>query len=292
MLPEKAQYGITGRRIRKALVSPSLLVRNLKFWWNEDVSEERHLFVMGPPRSGTTLIKNVLQSHSEICGIEGETFFFLRENYSDFRRPSVDDQRMKQIIRRSKSDVDLFDRFAAIVKDKKDGKRFLEKTPEHAIRLEYILDHFPASQAIFVIRDPRDGLSSARKYEAYWNSLPDGDRVGGYIETWRESVKKYLDNRGNTAVSLVCYEDFCREPEQALQRLADDLGIQVEPQQLDPSYYSQTWYSNEQSHSRLKEPITAQTVGRWKQELTGEDFSRVEEELGHEMKSLGYTLES
>jgi hypothetical protein len=72
MLPEKARYGITWRRIRKALASPAVLFQNLKFWWNEDVSEEEHFFVMGPPRSGTTLVKNVLESRGK------RSFFSVR----------------------------------------------------------------------------------------------------------------------------------------------------------------------------------------------------------------------
>jgi len=248
--------------------------------------------VMGPPRSGTTLVKNVLQSHSKICGIEGETFFFLRENYLHFRRPSIEDERMKNIILKSRSDVDLFDRFAEIIKSQEDGEYFLEKTPEHAIRLRYILDHFPESWVIFVVRDPRDGLISAREYEAYWDSLPENDRTGGYLETWRESVRTYLKNEESTRVSLVHYEDFCREPERQLDLLASEIGFQVEPQQLDPSYYSQTWYSDKASHSRLKKPITVQTVGRWRAELIEESLLQVEQSLGNEMKQLGYSLKT
>ena len=88
-LPEKAKSGLTWRRLRNALRAPSLLWRNARFWWNSEVSSSEHIFVVGPPRSGTTLVKNVLRAHTEVCGVDGETWFFLRTNYADVRPPGI-----------------------------------------------------------------------------------------------------------------------------------------------------------------------------------------------------------
>lgn len=98
VLPQKLRRGLTTRRLRKLLRAPSLAVRNFKFWWRDEVSSERHFFVVGPPRSGTTLVKNVLRAHEEICSVDGETYFFFRRNYADFRHPAMPDEQMKRMI--------------------------------------------------------------------------------------------------------------------------------------------------------------------------------------------------
>jgi len=82
VLPEKTRNGLTWRRLRNPLRAPARVVRNVPYWWNDTISEEEHIFVLGPPRSGTTLAKTVLQAHTSICGVDGETWFFLCKDYS------------------------------------------------------------------------------------------------------------------------------------------------------------------------------------------------------------------
>jgi len=206
MLPEKVRDGLTWRRLRNVIQSPFLLVRNARFWWHDEVSSEAHIFVVGPPRSGTMLVKNVLQSHTEVCGVEGETWFFLRKDIAGFRHPSIPDEQMQELIRSSSSVTELFDRFAARIRREQGGGRFLEKTPEHALQLDYLLDHFPAADIVFVVRDPRDGLRSAKNFPGYWATLPDEDRTGGYLETWERSVEAYEAHKDVPSVVLLRYE--------------------------------------------------------------------------------------
>jgi len=289
-LPEKVRKGLTWRRFWNALRSPSLLWRNARFWWHDDVSTSEHIFVLGPPRSGTTLLKNILQSHSEVCGVEGETRFFLRSNYAEFRHSSIPDAEMNTFIRESRSPVDLFDRFAERMKEQSQANRFLEKTPEHALRLSYLLDHFPKSHFVFIARDPRDGVRSARKHPVIWSTFPDEDRLGGYLEVWRQSVEACLVQVGDDAVFQIRYEDLCRDPRTEVQALLESIGIQFEDQQLKPEGYGNTRASTSETHSRLRAPITSKTVGKWKDTLTKTDIRRIERTLADEMKALDYEL--
>lgn len=291
-IPEEIRSGLTWQRLRKVLGKPFLLLRNARFWWNEDVSTERHIFVVGPPRCGTTLIKNVLQSHSDVCGVEYETFFFLRENYVDFRHPGVADEKMKALIRKSRSVVELYDRLAAAVKGEKGGKRFLEKTPGHALRLSYIVNHFPKADIVFVVRDPRDGLYSAKNTPHVWSNYPDEDRHEGYLSVWHRSVQEYYRHQEETSLSLVKYESFCRSPKEALEGLAGRLNLDYQRQQLDPDVYGNTADSDPYSHTLLRKPITTERIGRWRKNLTAEEVSRIETVLEDKMRKLNYSLTS
>jgi len=291
LLPEKAKHGLTWRRLKNALRTPSMLVRNAQFWWSDDVSEAAHVFVMGPPRSGTTLLKTVLCAHSDICGVEGETWFFLRRDYAGFRHPDVPDTEMKRLIGKANSVTGLFDRFAEMIRQEENATHFLEKTPEHALRLSYLVDHFPRSRFVFLVRDPRDGLRSAQNFPGYWATLPDEDRVGGYLETWRRCVAAYQRHADASSVLGLRYEDFCRGPAEELEHVLDHLGLEREPQQLDPSAYGAGHDEKVDAHARLREPITPKSVGAWREELSAKQVRRVERTLSEEMRAFGYPLE-
>jgi hypothetical protein len=71
-----------------------------------------------------------------------------------------------RIVQTSRSVTGLFDRWADAVKKRTDATYFLEKTPESALRLDYITSHFPESHIVFILRDPRDGLRSAKTFRA------------------------------------------------------------------------------------------------------------------------------
>jgi len=288
-IPEKAQTGLTWRRVRNALRDPFRLLHNVKFWCNDRVSEKEHIFIMGPPRSGTTLVKTVLRTHSRICGVDGETWFFLRKDYAGFRHPAVPDSDMQQYVREADSVTGLFDRFAEAVRTDEDAAHFLEKTPEHALRLSYLVNHFPQSTFVFLVRDPRDGLRSAKNFTAYWATLPDQDRTGGYLETWRRSVEAYEEFADDSSIVLLRYEDFCQQPADELRRILDRIGFGIEPQQLDPSAYGESHGEKHEAHARLRQPITPKSVGAWREQLDEANVRRVEQTLAEKMRTFGYS---
>nr|WP_272506449.1 sulfotransferase [Salinibacter ruber] len=256
--------------------------------WNKKKSDREHIFVMGPPRSGTTLVKRVLETHSGICGLEGETWFFLRNNYADFRHQSIPDEVMEKLVEESRSIAGLFDRVAESVREK-GCERVLEKTARHALRMRFIADRFPRSTLIFVVRDPRDCVRSAREHPIIWTNYPDDDRLGGYMEVWRKSVQEYLQCCKRQSVILVQYEDFCRNPGERLRVVMDRIDVKFEKQQLKPARYRDTSSADVRPHKRLREPISPKSVGRWREKLAKDTVARIETTLTKEMERMGYS---
>jgi hypothetical protein len=121
----------------------------------------------------------------------------------------------------------LFDRFAEAVKSEASATYFLEKIPEHALCFSYLVEYFPRSIIVFVVRDSRDGIRSAKRFPSYWASLPAEDPVGGYLETWRESVEAYSIHSDAPSVILVRYEDFGRSPTEELSRIMSRSGCRA-----------------------------------------------------------------
>jgi len=153
--------GLTGQRIRKALTQPLWALRNARYNWIRTTSHASHIFVLGPPRSGTTLMQQILRAHPRLAGLDEETYFFFRRDYIGLRYPGIEPASLRHMVDSARDAIDLFDRIAEFVIKKNCATRFVEKTPHHALRLAFLQKYFPQAQFIFLVRDPRDGYLSA-----------------------------------------------------------------------------------------------------------------------------------
>jgi Sulfotransferase family len=89
-------------RLLRAARRPRFALENLRYHVGLRPSPESHIFVMGPPRSGTTLVRQMLLAHPLLTGPDRETYFFLRWNLYDFpsmRFPLVRWQKSRRILR-------------------------------------------------------------------------------------------------------------------------------------------------------------------------------------------------
>ena len=69
---------------RLPLLSFRGLSTGLQMHFNIKSSQCDHIFVIGAPRSGTTLIRGVIAAHSKVATTDKETFFFCRRRVSRF----------------------------------------------------------------------------------------------------------------------------------------------------------------------------------------------------------------
>lgn len=277
--------GLTGRRIRKALTQPLWAFRNARYHWIRTTSHARHIFVIGPPRSGTTLMQSILRAHPRLAGLDEETYFFFRRDYLSLRYPEIEPAALRRMVTSARDAVDLFDRIAEFVIKKNCATRFVEKTPVHALRLPFLQKYFPQAQFIFLVRDPRDGyLSALRNPRVKVNTIPL------YADSWKKSVAAYQAANLSGRVLLVRYEDLCQDSRSALSHIMAFLGEDVTAEQVDPKFYSQTKYSNQLGHQRLNQPISAETVGTWRLHLSGAQIAAFDRILKSEMEQMGYVL--
>lgn len=272
-----------GARIRKAARRPLFALRNLRYHVGLEPSREAHVFVLGPPRSGTTLVRQMLLAHPLLTGPDRETFFFLRWNLCDFAIDEIPPDQMAKIRARSSTSISLFDGIASWMKDANGARGFVEKSPQHALRLPFLRRYFPNSRFIFVYRDPRDGFLSARR-----NPFIERMTAESYAALWRDCVAARLGQGDASCIFDVRYEDFCAAPEPYLRRLMAFLGYDMAPEQLAPQRYARTSYARTPGHARLNQGITSDTVGEWRTRLTAAELRRITEIAGRELRSLGY----
>jgi hypothetical protein len=128
-----------------------------------DRSLETPLFVIGAPRSGTTILSGLLSADSTLAFI-GEprfTWKFGNEKHSDLLR-----------VQHARPEVIAYIRGAFAEIARQQGRdRILEKTPSNALRMGFVDRVFPDARYIHVIRN---GIDSTVSINRYWHDFGSG----------------------------------------------------------------------------------------------------------------------
>ncbi len=114
-----------------------------------------HVFLMGFPRSGTTLLEQVLASHHDIIALEERPTL-----HESIMRYFINDRNIEHLLNASEDELDAWrDVYWQNVKKASvevSGKVFIDKQPSLTLYIPLLQRLFPNSKIIFCIRDPRD----------------------------------------------------------------------------------------------------------------------------------------
>ncbi|MEO7269245.1 MAG: sulfotransferase [Knoellia sp.] len=188
----------------------------------------RPIFVVGCQRSGTTMLRLMLDSHARIsCGPETrflEGFEPILTN--DWKRLSQYGFTQDEWIRRIRG---FFEGIHGDYAKSKGKERWADKTPRYALMLPLILRIFPDAQVVHVIRDPRDVAVSHRKRFGYWSCLKSTAKWPRYVGTARDAAR----GLPGEAYTEVRYENLVADPEATMRDLLAWLGEEWDPAVLD-----------------------------------------------------------
>jgi hypothetical protein len=191
-------------------------------------SSERPIFIVGSPRSGTTLLRLVLDSHPRLsCG---EETHFLRE--------------LEPIVGRHWRMVEpygfdraywlarirgLYEGFQADYLARRGKHRWAEKDPTYTLHLDFIEELFPEAQYVHLVRDGRDVVASFRDRWGYRSAL----------RAARGEWRRYVDAARGFGARLpraryheLRYERLVEAPEVTLRDLLTYLGEDWDPAML------------------------------------------------------------
>lgn len=177
------------------------------------------IFVVGCQRSGTTLLRLMLDSHPDIsCGPETRFLADLA------RITSTDWKRMAHF----GFDRDYWHRsvaqfFATVQSDyaaSRGKTRWADKTPRYALSLDYIDALFPDCQVIHVIRDAHDVVASHRHRFGYVAAAKAAEKWPRYIRAARRSGARL----GADRYFEVRYEELVADPKAVMKGLLEFLG--------------------------------------------------------------------
>lgn len=227
------------------------------------------IFVVGCQRSGTTLLRLILDSHPNIsCGPETR---FL----ADFEHlTGASWQRLSQYgFPKRYWHAQTAAMFETIKSDyaRRHGKvRWADKTPLYALSLDFIGELFPTCQVIHVVRDGRDVVASHRARWGYLSALKAVSKWPRYVRAARHAGAALSPGRYHE----VSYESLVSEPEKTLRELLTFLDEPWDPVVLDhdrlphdvPEHY-QRLASHRRSAAGEPGPIYRSRVGAHRREL-------------------------
>jgi hypothetical protein len=273
------------------------------------------IFVVGVPRSGTTLLAAILAAHSRLsCG--PETHFFSKGYCHRFTTRRIArswpdgavaelftianfNGILPEVFGLSREEIASYLRsrppsaqmvLSALTESfalKMGKNRWVEKTPRHLLHLPEIQQCFPGAAVIRIVRDPRDTALSILK--APW-------RFHNFLESllyWQ-----YLDARSaplyaaNPHVYTVRYEDLLLHPERELRQICSFVGEDFEPGMLDTSESAQQVNPTRDSWKlKVGGPLDATRINVWQRSLSEAQKQQAEAIVGDRLRAFGYLSE-
>jgi hypothetical protein len=268
------------------------------------VDMEAPIFIVGAPRSGTTLLRNMFNRHPRIA-ICGETHFHhyvyaRRQAFGDMDNPKnrqrvveeylglrrlrwVADRAVlsEKLLREGTSYQALFTSLVKYHAESQGKQRWGEKTPQHALFSETLCEWYPGATLIHMIRDPRDVVASLQRMSWAGNSVVQNAR------TWRKCSLAAQRCSHLPQYLPVCYETLVSQPERELRRICERIGEEYDPAMLDPG--KPTGFQTPRPWSlRAEQQITTERLEKWREELTAREVSQIEWVVGGHMEAFGY----
>ena len=285
-------------------------------------------FVVGAPRSGTTLLRLMLDAHPELT-IPPETYFIVRAIkrwHEASRRLSLEDpvdafydeatghRRWRDI----HLDADAFRRrldddrprevgdavriFYRLYADKVGKPRWGDKTPFYVRRMKLIQDAVPEARFVHIIRDGRAVTMSIKDLWFGPDTVEDGAKYWiARIGEGRRQVPRlahYLEVR---------YEDLVLDPEPHLRRICkfldlpwndrvlnyhqhvdERISLEVPPEEVAPDGRVVSTTERQAIMERVSRPPDPTRINRWKTEMSEEDRRKFEAIAGPLLEELGY----
>ncbi|WP_271078029.1 sulfotransferase family protein [Aurantiacibacter sp. MUD61] len=271
-------------RAKRVLSDPAGALAAARVWRSWGESDENHVFLLGVPRAGTSLLATVLACNDELVTVGDETQFFLLRNYQKLSYPGLPESDWRAMIEASRSRAELFDKLAAhYIAQKDSASRFFEKTPGHALHMTKLAQAFPKAQFVFCVRDPRDAFASMKRAK----NLPKPS-LENYTSFYNELCNQYL-SVDSSRTHLVAYEELVSEPSAIVPATCDFLGVPYSEHMLDPEVHAANApvYGQREHHKRIGEPISPKSIGSWKKTLSEAEASYLVENTRGKLTELG-----
>ncbi len=284
----------------------------------ESIKNINVLLIGGHPKSGTTLLVSLLDSHpallvfpEEICiahvprerstegrakcmiensdvALPGKGLIELPNGARDYRHIDGTGY-INDLRKRIGSAQSVKACFEAVFKtwaehdpetDHSQLKYFVEKTPNNERLYSTYRAWFADARFLHIIRDPRDNYTSYLRKRGTWP-------VEKFADNWAISSRLATERKDLPHYHVLRYEDLVNEPEKQMRAVARFLSIDFDESLLKPTRAGTPWSGNSMFGDNA-DTIHRTTTGRYRKHLPEGLTTRLEQYLYDEMKMWGY----
>ncbi len=256
-------------------------------------------FIVGCGRSGTTLLRRMLDRHSAV-GVPLESLFLLDYLRCPPPRALHFADRMAEeyevgewqvhldpdALKEAPSIRDAIERLHAAYLQKHGKQRWGQKTPRFVQYGNLLKRQWPEAKFVHVIRDPRAVVASLMTSEVHLSNALYGSK------RWRRDVGAglALASAYPGDVLEVRYEDLVSRPAEVLKRVCAFLDLAFEPAMLEEPEPLRREYGRyyDQIHKMVERAPDATRIEAWRKSLTPSQLQLIEEICSPLMGELGY----
>jgi tetratricopeptide (TPR) repeat protein len=235
--------------------------------WSEPAARDPGgvAFLVGFPRSGTTLLDHMLGAHPDIEVLEEKSLFSLLhqewsepgtlETLADVNEAQITDAR------------NIYRQEMSRYRRQPQRSLVIDKLPLNLTYLFLIQRLFPEAPVIFLQRHPMDVCIScylqAFELEASMAYFLDIEQTAQYYDAVMQVAALSMDQVGNPLHRLR-YEDLVTEPQDQLTALLNFLNLEMDDSMLQYRQQGGGETSNTPSYQQVSQPLHSQSIGRWR----------------------------
>ncbi len=222
------------------------------------------IFVVGQPRTGTTLVERIITSHSQVHSAgELKQFGNCVRRLTDYREPHRYTAKLAELASNVSCKKLGKAYIATTAKMRGDTPRFVDKLPPNYLYIPLILKALPNAKIVHLRRDPMDACFASFKQlfaDAYPHSYDQAEmarhhaRYYHLMAVWRERFgDRFFD---------IAYEDTARDLEPNARALIEFLDLPWEDACLN--FHQQSGAVTTASAVQVRQPVHTKSVGRWR----------------------------
>ena len=223
-----------------------------------------YVFVIGLPRSGTTLVERILTGHAGVRS-NGETDNFAKALLGRLDPvPAATNPQGDVFARAAAADpVAVGARYAALAGGAAQGEKIVEKLPMNYLYLGAIHRALPGAQLVLLQRDPLDSCFAMYRtlFAAAYPFSYDLRELARYYAAYERLVEHWRRCLGESLFE-VRYEQLVERPDAVGSQLAHHCGVPWDARALEVDRH--TGVSLTASAAQVRRPIYGTSSGRWR----------------------------
>ncbi|AOS96603.1 cellulose synthase subunit BcsC [Microbulbifer aggregans] len=231
----------------------------------ENTADANPVFILGLPRSGSTLVERIVSSHSRVQSLgELAQWPLAVKRLSSIRQPGLfrADIAAQAVTMDLQRAADLYRQDTAYLRGS--APLFTDKLPSNFLYLPLLAKAFPQARLIHVYRNPMDSCFAMFK-QLFADAYPFSyslEELADYYIGYRELMDHWRNLLGDRLIE-VNYDQLVQDQEQQTRALLDQLELPFETACLE--FHRSAGAAATASATQVRQPIHQRSMGRWRQ---------------------------